>query len=148
MSYPVETATADVRRVLEPVLAAVWLSLGYGADTIDWPNTYFQKPGNGPWMRVAWPQLITSAMTWGGPGNVVQNQTIGILALQVFTPRNTGDAVLIAATDAFRAALERRSFGAGIRFREATGPNDTPFEPQWAGRAFTFPYEYYEDLAL
>ena len=78
----------------------------------------------------------------------VQNTTIGILAIQVFAPRNAGDALLIAASDALRAAFERRSFGDGIRFRESLGPNDTAFEQQWAGRAFLFPFEFIEDIAL
>ena len=148
MSYAVATAITEVRGVLEPIVAAVWLSLGHTADTIEWPNTYFLKPGNGPWLRVSWPQTSTFPLTWGGPGNVVQNTTVALLALQIFAPRNAGDAVLIAALDAYRGAFERRSYGAGIRFREALGPNESPFETQWAGRTLTLPFEYIEDLAI
>jgi len=153
MSYAIGTAMTEVRAVLEPVLEGVWVGLGYDANTIEWPNTYFNKPGTGqkpegPWIRITYPQASTFALTWGGPGNVVQNTTLAILALQIFVPRNAGDALLLAASDAFRGALERRSFGEGIRFREALGPNDTAFESQWAGRAFSFPFEFIEDIAI
>ena len=144
MSYAIATSTSDVRRALEPQIEATWLALGYTPDTIEWPNTYFVKPGNGAWVRVTFPQQSTSAYTWSA--GVVQNTTIGILAIQIFAPRNAGDALLIAASDAFRAAFERRSFGNGIRFREALGPNDTAFEQAWAGRAFSFPFEFIEDI--
>jgi len=144
MSYAIETAQRDTRAVLEPVIAAAWLALGYGADTIEWPNTYFQKPGNGPWIRVTYPQVATFAYTWSA--GIVQNITQVILSIQIFAPRNAGDAVLIAASDAFRATFERRSYGQGIRFKEALGPNETAFEPQWAGRHLSFPFEYFEDI--
>jgi hypothetical protein len=146
MGYPIATATRDVRAVLEPVIAAVWISLGYTADTIEWPNIYFQKPGNGPWIRVSYPQQSTEPFTWCA--GVVQNITIALLSIQIFVPKNAGDVVLIAATDAFRATFERQVFGQGIRFREAQGPNDTAFETQWAGRNLTLPHEYIEDINL
>jgi len=146
MSYAIATSTSEVRAVIEPAVEAVWTGLGYTSDTIEWPNTYFVKPGNGAWIRVTFPQWSTAAFTWSA--GTVQNTTIGILAIQVFAPRNAGDALLIAASDALRAAFERRSFGEGIRFRESLGPNDTAFEQQWAGRAFLFPFEFIEDIAL
>lgn len=148
MSYSVATSIAEVRAVLEPVIAGVWIGLGYEVETICWPNTYFIKPGNGPWLRVAWPQQTTAALTWGGPGNVVQNTTIALLALQVFIPRNAGEGPLNTITDAYRAAFERKAYGAGIRFREALGPNDTAPEPEWAGRGLTLPFEYLEDIQI
>jgi len=146
MGYPIATATRDVRAAIEPVILAAWEGLGYTADTIEWPNIYFQKPGNGPWIRVSYPQQFTAPYTWCA--GVVQNVTIALLSIQIFTPRNAGDVVLIAATDAFRACFERQSYGQGIRFREAQGPSDTAFEPSWAGRNLSFPYEYIEDINL
>jgi len=146
MGYAIETATRDVRAALEPVIEAAWVGLGYGADTIEWPNTYFVKPGNGAWIRVSYPQSSTFAYTWSA--GVVQNVNITLLAIQIFAPRNAGDVVLIAATDTFRATFERRSYGAGIRFRDALGPNDTAFEQQWAGRLLTFPFEFLENITL
>jgi len=144
MSYAIATSTSEVRGVIEPAVEAVWTGLGHTADTIEWPNTYFVKPGNGAWVRVTFPQQSTFAYTWSA--GVVQNTTICILAIQIFAPKNAGDALLIAASDAFRAAFERRSLGDGIRFREALGPNDTAFEQAWAGRAFSFPFEFIEDI--
>ena len=115
MSYAITTSTSEVRAVIEPAVEAVWTGLGHATDTIEWPNTYFVKPGNGAWIRVTFPQWSTAAFTWSA--GTVQNTTIGILAIQVFAPRNAGDALLIAASDALRAAFERRSFGDGITFQ-------------------------------
>jgi hypothetical protein len=144
VSYAIATSTSEVRGVIEPAVEAVWTALGYAADTIEWPNTYFTKPGNGAWVRVTFPQQSTTAYTWSA--GVVQNTTIGILSIQVFAPKNAGSALLIAAGDAFRAAFERKSLGDGIRFREALGPNDTALEAQWGGIQFSFAFEFIEDI--
>ena len=144
MSYAIATSTSQVRGVLEPAVEAVWTGLGYTADTIEWPNTYFVKPGNGAWVRVTFPQQSTAAFTWSA--GVVQNTTISILSIQIFAPKNAGDGLLIAAVDAFRSAFERRSFGDGIRFSEVLGPNDTALELAWAGRLLSFPFEFIEDI--
>ncbi len=144
MSYAIATSTADVHAVIDSIVEATWISLGYSADSIEWPNVNFIKScGGGPWMRVSYPQWSTAPFTWSA--GVVQNTTIGILAIQVFAPRNAGDAALLMASDKFRMTFERQSFGAGIRFREALGPNET-FEPVWAGRLLTFPFEFIEDI--
>jgi hypothetical protein len=148
VSYNIATATSDIRAILDGVVASTWTALGYTVDTIEWPNTYFVKPGNGAWMRVTYPQQTTIPFTYSGTGGVAQNQTTALLAIQVFAPRNAGDFILIAAVDAFRARFERQSFADGIRFSEASGPNDTAFEPQWAGRALIFPFNYIENIQL
>ena len=148
MAYNIATATADIRKILDSVVASTWTSLGYSVETIEWPNTYFLKPGNGPWMRVTYPQQTTIPYTYSGTGGVAQNVTTALMAIQVFAPRNAGDLVLIIVVDAFRARFERQSFADGIRFKEASGPNDTAYEPQWAGRALIFPFEYIENIQL
>jgi hypothetical protein len=145
MSYAIATSTTDVRAVIEPAVEVVWTGLGYTADTIEWPNTYFVKPGNGAWIRVSYPQQSTSAYTWSA--GTVQNTTISILSIQIFAPQNAGAGVLIAAVDAFRSAFERRAYGNGIRFREALA-NDTAIELQWAGMQLSLPFEFIEDIAL
>lgn len=144
MSYAIASSTSAVRGEIEPLIETVWTTLGFTTETIQWPNAYFVKPGNGAWIRVSYPQRSTVPFTWSGAG-IAQNQTTMLLAIQVFTPRNAGDAVLIAAMDGFRATFERQSFGAGIRFREATD-SETAFEQQWAGRSLTFPFEFIEDI--
>jgi len=146
MSYSIASSTSDVRAVIEPEVETMWIALGYTADTIEWPNTYFVKPGNGAWIRVSYPQQSTFPYTWGGPANVVQNTTIGLLTIQVFAPKNAGAAVLVGAVDAFRSTFERRSFGDGIRFREATGPSETFFDASWAAISLSFPFEFIENI--
>jgi len=146
MSYSILTSQKEVREQIEPVIVQVWTGLGYQEDTIEWPNTYFLKPGNGPWIRVAYPQMTTTPMTWAGIGGVCQNETIMLLAIQVFTPRNAGDLVLIQAMDGFRAAFERKTYGSGIRFSGAEGPSQTALEPQWSGMVVTFPFQFIEEI--
>jgi len=147
MSYPVTTSTSAVRAVIEPEVEAAWAALGYSIETIEWPNRRFSRPCSGAWMRVSYPQQSTFPFTWGGPGNVVQNRTLALLAIQIFAPKNAGNAVLIAATDRFRSTFERRTFGDGVRFREALGPSES-LEDTWAASTFTFPYEYIEEITL
>jgi len=147
MSYAIETATSDVRAVIEPEIEAAWAALGYSLETIEWPNRRFARPCAGPWMRVSYPQASTFPFTYGGPGNVVQNRRIDLLAIQIFAPKNGGNAVLIAATDRFRSTFERRTFGEGVRFREALGPSES-LEDTWAGSTFSFPFEFIEEITL
>lgn len=145
MSYAITTATADVRAAIEPAVEGAWTALGYAPETIEWPNRHFMRPCSGPWVRVSYPQQSTFPYTWGGPGNVVQNTTIGLLAIQVFAPKNGGNALLIAATDVFRATFERKALGVGIRFREALGPAES-LEDTWAAATFSFPFEFIEEI--
>ena len=147
MSYDITTSTSEVRAVIDPAIEAAWAALGYAPETIEWPNRHFGRPCSGPWMRVSYPQQSTFPYTWGGPGNVVQNTTIGLLAIQIFVPKNGGNGLLITATDVFRATFERRALGAGIRFREALGPSES-LEDTWAAATFSFPFEFIEEIAL
>jgi len=146
MSYAIATSTADVHAVIGPAVEAVWTGLGYATETIEWPNIQFIKPCSGTWIRVTFPQQSTTAFTWSA--GIVQNTTIKILSIQIFAPRNTGHTALVGAVDAFRSAFERQSYGDGIRFRDAVGPDDTAFESQWAGLHLSFPFEFIEEIVL
>lgn len=147
MSYAIETSTVALRAELKTAIETVWITtLGYAADTIEWPNLYFTKPGNGPWIRVSYPQQSTFPYTWGA--GIVQNATLGLLSIQIFMPKNIGTNILDSASDALRSMFERKAFGAGIRFREAQGPNETFTDNAWRGVVFSFPFEVIEDIAL
>jgi hypothetical protein len=139
VSYAIATATAATRAVIEPLIETAWEALGYTDDTIAWPNATFTKPGNGPWIRVAFPRKSTVPFAWGG--GTVLNNAIGVLSIQIFTPKNIGSELLTAAADKFRATFERQSFAAGIRFSEALGPDEIP-DDRWAAALLEFPFQY------
>jgi len=145
MSYAIATSGAATKAVIEPLISTAWTALGYSADTVEWPNKFFTKPGNGPWIRVSYPDQSTSSFSWGG--GTVLNGTIGILAIQVFAPKGAGSALLNAAADKFRATFERKAFGTGIRFRDALGPSKIDDE-KWAGVSLQLPYEFHEAITL
>lgn len=146
MSYAIASSVTATRQVIEPLISTAWVTgLGYSADSIAWPDTTFQTPGNGPWMRVSFTDQSTTPFEWGG--GTVLNTTVGVLQLQIFFPKNTGSALLNVAVDKFRATFERKAFGAGIRFRETFGPS-YPSNDRWANALVQLPFEYYEAITL
>lgn len=145
MSYAIATSTVDTRAVIEPLIETAWTSLGYTADTIEWPNVHFTKPGNGLWIRVSYTDQTSQPSTYGG--GVVQNEALCVLQLQIFAPKNIGAGVMHAAADKFRSTFERQSFGDGLRFRAAQGPSRID-DTVWAGVLLSLPFEFIEDIAL
>ena len=145
MSYSIATSTIDTRAVIEPVISAAWVALGYTADTIEWPNVHFTKPGNGPWIRVSYTDQSSEPFTYGG--GVVANETICVLQIQIFAPKNMGAGVMHAAADKFRATFERQNFGAGIIFMRPVGPQSID-DAVWAGVLLNLPFTFFEAITI
>lgn len=148
MSYPIATAVIDTRAVIEPVIEQAWVALGHPGESIEWPNVYFTKPGNGqlptgPWLRVSYTEQVTDPLTFGG--GTVLNLALCILQLQIFAPKNDGAEVMHEAADAFRSTFERKAFGNGIYFRAGNGPQSID-DSAWAGRLLSLPFEYFEAI--
>jgi len=145
MSYAIATSTIDTRAVIEPLIEAAWVSLGYTADTIEWPNVHFTKPGNGLWARVSYTDQTSNPSDYGG--GVVHNEALCVLQIQIFAPKNIGAGVMHVAADKFRATFERQSFDAGLRFRAVQGPSRID-DSVWAGVLLNLPFEFLEDIPL
>jgi hypothetical protein len=149
MSYAIATSTVDTRALIKPIIEAAWVSLGYSAGSIEWPNENFVKDcsslSSGAWMRVSYTDQTSNPSDYGG--GVVHNETLCVLQLQIFAPKNMGTSVLYVAADKFRSTLERQSFGNGVRFRSVQGPSRID-DSVWAGVLLNLPFEFLEDIPL
>jgi hypothetical protein len=91
---------ADERASIEARLSDNW-----STTTIDWENVDFNTPNNAAWIRLS---IINGASDY----RVIQakKQHLGMIAIQVFTPINTGTALARSYCDTLAAIFDDQNF--------------------------------------
>lgn len=68
-----------------------------------WPNAPFTVPNNAPWLRVTILNMDDVVLTLGSGG---KNRISGILQIDVFVPRNSGDIKIYDTMDDLTAVFQ------------------------------------------
>ena len=86
-----------------------------------WPNAPFRVPNDAPWLRATIIDMNDSVRTLGSGG---RNRIDGLLQLDVFVPKNSGDVVLMGIVDQlgaiFQSGKELTHNGQVVRINSAS----------------------------
>ena len=122
MSFANERASIEAR-----------LNANWSTTTIDWENVDFNTPNNASWIRLS---IINGASDY----RVLEakKQHLGMIAIQVFTPINTGTSTIRGYCDTLAAIFDDKSFDdlvCGVASISNVGGSDV-----WYQINITIPY--------
>jgi hypothetical protein len=122
MSFANERASIEAR-----------LNANWSTTTIDWENVDFNTPNNASWIRLS---IINGTSDY----RVLEakKQHLGMIAIQVFTPINTGTSTIRGYCDTLAAIFDDQSFDdlvCGVASISNVGGSDV-----WYQINITIPY--------
>lgn len=111
---------------------------------IKWPNKSFETPANSPWVRATILSAGDDPVTLGSGG---YNERTGLMQIDIFTPKNSGDLTATAATDTvkaiFKTGAKLTHNGQTVRINSAATRTGTD-EQEWFSRIIDVDFTSYE----